>query len=378
VRQAERDRVLAEARARGFLLSEPARISGDWTNRHVSEGPRVQNRVLEAGLTLEPLGQGIFRARAASAERGLGLSEVDGQARSWAAHVAWSYYERGRSRWLLRAVEHQSEIVRRLADVVERRFEAGDASGLERSLARVEAAEGSRRLLEAQSLARQDEERLAGAIGWPAGMPLLDPDSSAVVPTFPDTSALLTRALEHRPELRTARAALDLGKADLRLATAQLLPNVEIGAFGGSDGGDDVHGVKADLRLPFLGPALVERGARRAERRRLEAELRAALRDAQAEVAATTEAAALAYRQVTLFRETTLPAVEEARQKYQVSYQLGEVDLTTMLLGEQRYRDAEAAFADALGTYVESLRQLEEATGLPLLSGYELIQETQP
>jgi len=62
VRHAERDRVRAQARWRGFWLPEAPAVG---PNGRTASGRREggsQDRVLEGGLTLEPFGQGIFRA----------------------------------------------------------------------------------------------------------------------------------------------------------------------------------------------------------------------------------------------------------------------------------------------------------------------------
>lgn len=376
-RQAERDRVRAEARARGFWLPQPPSLGGEWTDRERAEGGRTDDRVLEGSLALEPFGQGVFRARAASAERRLDLSEVDARARSWAAGVAWRYYEYLRWRWMHERTLRQADVTRRIAEAVQRRFEAGDVSGLELDLARVEAAEGRRRVFESERALRVAQEMMAAAIGWPAQSPLPEPDTLALVPAFPDTTQLLARALLERPDLLIARAALDRGRADSRLAVARLLPEAELGVFGGRDEGDDVHGLRASLTVPFLGPPLAERGARAAERRRLEAELRTAVRDAHADIAVARETVNLAFRQASLFLQEILPSVQEARRGYQNAYVAGQVDLTTVLLSEQRYREAETSFALALGTYIDALRDLEVASGLPVLSSYELSQEVE-
>lgn len=373
-RQAERDRIRAEARTRGFLLPTPPAVAGEWANRG-PEGSRAEDRVLEASLAVELFGQGVFRAQAAGAGRRHGLAEVDARSRAWAAEIAWRYHERLRQRWLYERTVRQAQVTRGLAEVVQRRFEAGDASGLELDLARVEAADGGRRLFESERGLREAEEGLAAAMGWPAGSPPPQPDSLELVPAFPDTVQLVTRALQHRPELLVARAALELGRAEARLASARLLPEAEVGVFGGTDDGEEVSGLRVGLSVPFLSPSLMERGSRAAERRRLEAELRAASRDALAEVTAGQAAAALAHRQVSLFLQEILPRIQEARQRYEEAYGIGQVDLTTVLLSEQRYRDAERSFAEALGTYIDTLRALEVATGLPVLSGYDLAEE---
>jgi len=375
IRRAQRDQVRADARVRGFWLPEPPRIAGEWTERDARNGAQSKDRVLEASLALEPFGQGIFRGRAASAGRHLGLREVDAQARAWAAGVAWLHHERLRQFWMHDRRLQQSEVARRLHDVVQKRVEAGDASGLELDLARVEAAEGRRRVLESEGAKRGASERLATAIGWPAATELPAPDSLELVPSFPDTTRLFVRALEQRPQLLVARAALRQGNAEARLSRSRLLPEAEVGVFDGKDDGDDVSGLRLGLSVPFLGPPLVETGARAAERRRLEAESRAATRDAQAEIAVAQTATAVASQQVALYVQEILPRIEGARQRYQEAYSVGQVDLTTILLSEQRYRDAEHSFAEVLGTYIDALRELELATGLPFLSGYSLDEE---
>ena len=377
-RQAERERLRSEARTRGFWLPEPPRISGEWAERGPQDAVQSEDRMLEASLRLEIFGQGIFRAGAASAGRHVGDAEIDAHARIWAAEIAWKHHERLRRLWLHERTLVQADVSRRLADVVQRRFEAGDASRLELDLARVEAAEGRRRVLESDRAVHQAHEALAAAIGWPIGTPLPEPDSLELVPAFPDTVQLLAHALERRPELLVARATLDAGRAATKLANAKLLPDAELGVFGGQDDGDDVRGLRVGLSVPFLGSPLLERGARAAEQRQLEAELRAATRDAHAEVAVAQATVAFAFRQVALCQQEILPGIQEARQRYQEAYDVGQVDLTTVLLGEQRYRDAERTFAAALGDYMDALRDLEVASGVPVFSGYELSEEARP
>lgn len=376
VRQAERARVRADARARGFWLPASPSVSAEWTERQ-AQGSTINDRVLEGSLAL-PLGQGVFRARAGSAQRRVGLQEVDALAREWAAEVAWRYYEHLRWRWLHEKTLRQAEIMRRLVEVVQRRVQAGDASGLELDLGRVEAAEGTRRAFESERGLRQAEEQLGSAIGWPIGTSLSEPDSLELIPAFPDTVQLLATALRRRPDLLVARAALDLGKAEARLANAHLLPEAELGVFAGQDDGDDIQGLRLGLSVPFLGPAIAERGARAAERQRLEAQLRVAVRDAHAQVAVAQQGATLAFREVSLFQQEILPRIQESRARNKRAYAVGEVDLTSVLLSEQRYREVERSFALALGAYIDALRELEVASGLPVLSGYELSQEVRP
>lgn len=377
-RRAERDRLRAEARVRGFWLPQAPTLSGEWAERTPPGESQLQDRVLEGTLLLEPFGQGFLRAHAASQARREGLNGVDAVARGWAAEVAWRYHEVLRRRWMGERARLQVGITTRLAEVVQRRFDAGDASGLDLDLARVEAAEGRIRLLESERGLREAEENLAAAMGWPIGQPLPALDSLALVPTFPDTSALLAQALRQRPELLIARAALDRGRAETRLASLQLLPEVEVGVFGGRDEGDDIGGVRVGLTIPFLGPPLADRGARSAESRRLEAELRAAERDAHADIAVAREAVSISHRETMLFLDEILPGIQEARQRYAQAYAVGQTNLTSVLLSEQRYREAENSFAEALGRYIDALRELENATGLPVLSGYELGQEEKP
>jgi outer membrane protein TolC len=292
--------------------------------------------------------------------------------------VAWQHHVRWRRLWLRDRSRRQAEISGRLADVVQRRFEAGDASGLELDLARIEAAEGRQRVFAAERALAEMEATLAAAIGWPNGTTLPEPDSLELVPGFPDTVDLASRALAQRPDLVVARAAAEWGIESARHANSRLLPAANVGVFGGQDDGEDIRGMRVGLSVPFLGPPLAERGARGAEKRRLEAEMQAATRDAAADVTATRAAAALSFEQVSLYQSAILPGIQSARQRYEEAYTVGQIDLTTMLLGEQRYRDAERSFAEVLGTYIDALRDLEVATGLPALSHAELDEDEKP
>lgn len=377
-RRAERDEVRATARARGWWLPEPPSLAGEWSRTRHPETSDSRDRILEGGLRIEPLGQVVFRARAAGAERDRDLASLEAQARGWAAQVAWSYYELLRWQWLRSRASQQEATGQRLASVVERRFSAGDASQLETDLAQVEAAEAARRALGVERALQTAEARFLALIGWPYDEAAPALDSVQLVPLFPDTTGLFRLAMERSPELVEARAALDWGRMQAQLASAQLLPVVDLSAYGGTDDGDDVRGMRVGLSLPFLGPPLAERQARAAAARRAQAEYEAARRAVEAEVEAAGSAAALSYRQVRLFQERVLPGLEISRARFRKAYQIGEVDLTALLLHEQRSREAEEAFAAALADYTDSLRELEWTSGLPVLSGDTLAEEVQP
>src|SRR5512143_657361 len=99
-RHAERDRIRADARVRGFWLPEAPSVAAEWTDRERPGEPESHDRVLEGGLTLEPFGQGVFRARAAVAARQRELAEVDARARGWAVGVARTYHDHLRWLWM--------------------------------------------------------------------------------------------------------------------------------------------------------------------------------------------------------------------------------------------------------------------------------------
>ncbi len=375
MRAAERDRIRADARSQGFLLPEPPALSGEWVNRESPGNSETQDRVFEGALAIEPFGQGIFRARAAGAAKQMGLSRVDAGARTWAADVAWTYQERLRRDWIHDRTQEQSDLAQRLVYIARERFRTGDASQLELDLAQVEAAEVRGRVLESEASLREAEHSLAAAIGWPAASSLPEPDSLQLVPAFPDTTGLLARAMDQQPEVLVARATLSFAKEDARLANMQLLPRAEVAGSAGREEGDDVRGIRIGLSLPLFSPSLDDRAARGAERRRAEAEVRAASRDVLAAVESTRTATTLAFQQVSMFLQEVIPNMREARQRIQEAYAASQIDLATVLVIEQRFRDVERSFAEALGVYTSALRDLEIATGVSVLSGYDLEAE---
>jgi outer membrane protein TolC len=376
-RRAAREESQAVAQARGWWLPESPVASGEWTRKSAPGGEEIRDRVWEAGLWLEPLGQAFFRRHAAGAERARALAEIDAEARHWAADVAWSYYDLLRWQWMRARAGNRAKTGGRLAEIVARRFAAGDASQLEVDLAGVEASADARRVLEVELGLRQAAARLAAGIGWPSGAPFPELDSLQLVPAWPDTADLHARALRHRPELVLARSTVAASDAAARLATAQLLPAAEITGFTGTDDGADLRGVRVALSVPFLGPAAAEKRVASASQRRTAASHQAAQRDAEAEIAATRDAADLTMQQVRLFEVQVLPGLDLARARFYKAYQMGEIDLTTLLLHEQRCREAEESFANALADYTAALRDLEWAAGLPVLSGETLAEEVQ-
>jgi cobalt-zinc-cadmium efflux system outer membrane protein len=367
--QALRDLARARGAESGSLLAAAPSVAGEWTRREDVTGEVTHDRTFEAMLPLEIFGQGIFRRRAARAQREADLAAVDADAGSWAVDIAWMYHERLRQAWLHARGTQQAMLAQQLAEVVQGRVEAGDASQLELELAQIQAGEIARRTLASERALRRVEGALAAAIGWPDSMGLPAADTLALVPIFPDTTGIATQAMALQPQLRAARAARAAGHERARLANAGLFPTAELGMVWGTDDGDDVSGIRASLSVPVLGPPLPERGVHDAELRRLEAELDAAERATRATLASTLLGVGLAAREVELYQRSILPAIDGVRRRTREAYELGELDLSEVLLAEQQARESERGFAEALGSYLDALRELELGSGVALLSG---------
>lgn len=138
----------------------------------------------------------------------------------------------GRAR--VEAAQALEELARELAEATTTRQGLGGGTQLEVNLTLAELGRARHERLDAEAALDRDHARLASAIG--AGADEV-PTPVGALPTFAavplDEAGAAARALAARPELRVVAAALDVARADRRLADAQAAVDVQLGVSYG-------------------------------------------------------------------------------------------------------------------------------------------------
>ncbi|MGZ8406481.1 MAG: efflux transporter outer membrane subunit [Caulobacteraceae bacterium] len=289
-----------------------------------------------------------------------------------AANVAQSLFDaRGLAIQLAQAEETvriNSELQRIVRIRVERGLSAG--SELDQTIANTRTVEAQAENLRAQlAVANRNLLLLIGRGSDPiASLPV-----AAEVGSPPPVPAILpARLMQRRPDVRRAEFALQAELARLQVRKLALFPKINLqpgvtitDTIGGDfSGADAIWSLGAGLTVPIL------------ERPRLLAEIGAERAVAEQFVIAYERAVQTAYvesenalvqldsdrRRVNILRDATTHA-EAAYRKNNIAYQRGFVDLQTVLIAEQTWRNLRAQLAQAESTLMDRSVQLFKSLG---------------
>jgi outer membrane protein TolC len=226
---------------------------------------------------------------------------------------------------------------------------------------------------EALVLAREGEynavARLNNAMGRNAGLPLEVLDLDAEPPLPGALAHLLELAAAQRPEVSLARQAVAAAQAGREAARGESLPRIFVRAVAGhTDGQNVITGWQEGAGLHVQAP-LYAGGRHRGELWAAEAEIEAALADAQVILDAISLQVNLAYRGVEAARERidlARTAVVQARENLrlvQVRYRNGNATPTDVVDSEAALTRSEQRFFSATYTYLAALARLDHAVG---------------
>jgi outer membrane protein TolC len=226
---------------------------------------------------------------------------------------------------------------------------------------------------EALVLAREGEfnavARLNHAMGRNAGWPLEVIDLE-VEPRLPGALAdLLERAAARRPEVGLARQAVAAAQEGRQAARGEFLPRIFVRAVvGRTDGQNVITGWQEGAGLHLEAP-LYAGGRHRGELRSADAEVEAAVADAQAILDAISLQVNLAYRAVVAARERidlSRTAVVQARENLRlvrVRYRNGNATPTDIVDSEAALTRSQQRFFSSTYTYLAALARLDYAIG---------------
>ncbi len=257
--------------------------------------------------------------------------------------------------WL--AAEHSLDIAQKGVSsakqslgAVQKRNQAGDASNLDVNLAQAELADQRRQTNEAKVLVSSTWARLSGRF------PGLPRDKMALPQPIKDLGSELTwreRILAESDEIRRINATFLKSQGQSARAKADKLPDPTLGVFTTSEQGnrERLYGVSVSMPIPSgARSARYSRALAQEEAARLDAEL--VRRQAEANVARDYAVAVGAFDSFTMAQDGA-QAMARNEAQMQRAYELGEVDLQSLLLAR---RQALTAATNALDAHVESLR----------------------
>jgi cobalt-zinc-cadmium efflux system outer membrane protein len=349
-------------------------------------GVRIARQIPNPSLTFEasrdaphqvlfftqPLEMGGKRGRRielAQQEQALTDVEIGAVEREVRRQVREAYFAVARARAESARRTSVLELARRLLEIAQQRFTAGDVAQLEVNQAQLEAARAEVDLRVARQQERVLQGRLSAVLNEPPGTvwKLSTPlDEVGVAPALEE---LVQTAYQSNTELAHLQQELRVEQSRASLLRAQRVPDLDV-SFGGvfnapgefRAGG---HG-GLGLNLPIFSRNQGELQQSSAQQRVLEAETAAVRRSVAARVEAAYYEWDARRAEVTLYHDTLRPAAARVEQQAEESYRAGKANLLTVLDAQRSVQEIEKNYLDSLSALHSAFAALEQITGTGL------------
>ena len=317
-----------------------------------------------AGLSMELEVAGQRGLRFAEAERNLQRAEAIYRdfTRTFTAKLARVFYQALFARERLTLLRRVEELNRRLVEVTQVRFQAGDVSGLETNVAAVRYGRARKETLDGQRELTQtllELRRLMGveALISPAGeLPVI---ASPVAP-----QVLLERAREKRPDLSAKLRELDRAEAEIALRRREIFPNPSVRlSFHREGTGDKLVIGSLAIPLPIFNRRQGELESLEARRVQARAELLALEQEIRKEVDQVLNQWAIASESFQLFQKEIIERTEENFKLLEAAYRERKIDFPQVLIMENDLIAANLSYLDTSLALREATIRLQEVAG---------------
>jgi outer membrane protein, heavy metal efflux system len=347
------------------------RLTGSPDEREVSVG---------LALPIEVGGRRQRRIDVATAELAVIEAEVANRERQLTRDVLAAYIDAVAAIRELETTERLHQLDEQMAQVVRTRVDEKDAPPLELSLLLTEVA----RLDARRALVRGRVDAALIAIAQLIGAPqemvtLRSPSTSADITPIPGSvETAVAMGLDQRADMIVARMSEQAAEASVRLARAEVWPDVTVSAAYRTNRGvselprpltavpdtDQVIAFGASIGLPFFNK---NQGARaEAAVAVRQARLRRELTEqtVRAEVTSAFRRAEAARSALTIFEQGVLARADDNIRIMRAAYELGEFRITDVITEQRRLLEAQQDYTEALAERYRAIVDLRAAIGI--------------
>jgi cobalt-zinc-cadmium efflux system outer membrane protein len=274
--------------------------------------------------------------------------------------------------YLQEMVELQGDLVRIAqegADAIKESVEAGRDDPSSLAVAQVRVADNEFRRLDSDAKLRGARIRLSKAMGLnpPREIEITGRLEAQPLPRV-SIDSIFAAVRENRPEIAEAHAAIAHSQAELALARAEAVPDLEIGPrFSDKfrDPGDSL-GVRFQTDLPLFDRKQGDIAEKMAETRMNQALLRFAEMTTLSDVAEAYAELVRLQAKLNQFDTRVVPLIEEATKTVQDSFALGKVNAHNVTNELERLAKLRIDQLDLRYRYTELKARIELYTGRPL------------
>jgi outer membrane protein, heavy metal efflux system len=314
---------------------------------------------------------GQRQRRISAAKEELTLADVDVQAglRAMRRQLREAFYGLMAADERVRVATAIVEIVTRVRDAAQARFEAGAVPRLEVMQTDLVVSRAEAELDAARSERTAAQATLAAVLNAPPQQPLVLQGSLDEHTAFPSFNAALTTATTSNTDLVSLDRQIAIESQRLELLRAQRtpVPVFSFGALFNAPGSFRVGPTAAfGIDLPLFSRNQGEIAASIATTAQLRSQREATRRAVENAVYAATTRVDAAHRQTDTYRQRLIPVATELESLSEESYQAGRTSVLGVFEAQRVLRDLVREALQAALDLQKALAELEELIGTPL------------
>jgi cobalt-zinc-cadmium efflux system outer membrane protein len=374
IQQALRKWTAAKARVIQEAAWDDLRVSGSSrAARFVDVAPNAfTDQMLSVEQVIPLTGKNLARARIAEADAVATFENARREQLDVLAKTRASYFRFTNANAQLELNRKNLRSLRQIAEVSRSRYEVGKANAAEPLAGEVEAS----KLLESeQDILRNisaEQSQLNVLMNRDAFAALGQPERTQIKSFSVPMENARALMFANRPEIRIAKAKIDMEKSRLELARRNWIldPAVTVQAQRYNDSRQAASEVDAGVSftVPWVNPGKYSAAVREAKENlaaaqhgfeRTNAESLGSLRDA-------LEKVHTAKHHVDLFRDKLVPQARQAFEANQFAYETGKASFLEWITAQRNLRDLEAMGQQHVADYHAALAELEAVVGADL------------
>ena len=374
IQQALKKWSAAKARVTQEAAWDDLKVSGSSrAARFVDVAPNAfTDQMLSVEQVIPITGKNLARARIAGADAVAAFEQARREQLDVLAKTRASYFRLLNAHAQLELNRKNLTSLRQIAEVSRSRYEVGKATLADALAGEVEAS----KLLESdQDILRDisaEQSQLNVLMNRDAFVPLGEPEETQIKSLHMSMEQARALAIANRPEIKIARAKIDMEKSRLELSRRNWIPDpaVTVQAQRYNDAAQAASELDAGVSftVPWINPAKYSAAVREAKENlaaaqhafeRTNAESLGALRDALEKVHTLKH-------HVDLFRDKLVPQARQAFEANQFAYETGKASFLEWITAQRNLRDLEAMGQQHIADYNAALAELEAVVGADL------------
>jgi cobalt-zinc-cadmium efflux system outer membrane protein len=362
---------LAAARLRRAVMQAGLRIAGQIPNPFVTFGASrdTPHQSLVFDQPIEIGGQRGKRIEMARQEAALTDLEITALERVIRRQVRQSFFGLVAARSLTAQRADALALAKRLQEIAQARFDAGDVPQLEVFQAELEVARADAELTVQQQQEKVALSRLNALLNEPAETQWETLGSLEDAPGAQALVELVSRAAQTNTELAHLAQEMKIEQSRRALLQAERIPNltVEFGSDFNAPGdfrAGPRGGVSMELPLFSRNQGALAQSA--AALRALEGESLATRRSVAGRVEAAYYEWNARQTQVDVYRKSLVPTVRRLEGLAEESYRAGKANLLTVLDSQRNVQQVQREYLDSLLALQVAFAELEETVGAAL------------